>query len=108
MQTTVRLSPELKLAAEAEAIRIGVSFNALMAFALERYLVQGSRRKTRVLAASKPVQVADDTSTVAVEAPVAPRQHAKARCSCGSGRKYALCHGSATERARFLPSGEAR
>lgn len=49
IRTTVRLRPQIKKAAELKALKLNVTFQALLEKALEMYLNQESRRHARKL-----------------------------------------------------------
>jgi predicted transcriptional regulator len=90
MATTTRLPDELKTEAEAYAQGLGVSLNALMAFALRDYL---DRRKfvewKAAQASAQAAGAATDRQPVTWKPPKNPR----AQCPCGSGQQYRHCHG---------------
>lgn len=46
-RTTVRLTPQLKRAAEAKALELNLTFQAVLSQALELYLSAEGRRKTK-------------------------------------------------------------
>jgi hypothetical protein len=104
--TTVRLPPELKSEADAFAVSLGISLNALMAVALRDYIDARSRtrRFAMPLPDSEPAPVAcvapppQATDRVAVRSYRPPKSRSDP-CPCGARNvdgnpiRYKHCHG---------------
>lgn len=113
--TTLRLPDGLSAEAKAEAEALGVSLNALCAFALRQYLdarkvaaaavvlppakgvkPPSSPPRTTVSPVSRGAStLADrvDSGEVKVSRNDVPKVGANQPCPCGSGKKYKRCHG---------------
>jgi hypothetical protein len=102
-----RLPPDLKARAEAYADRLGVSLNALLAFALNDYL-NAREGFTPSLARKRPAAsipgvkgvspLASASRSASVLPPAAPKVGRNDPCPCQSGRKFKHCCGGPNAR----------
>lgn len=109
---TLRLPDALQAEATAYAARLGVSLNALCAFALRDYLdarlplaalhqgavlpaVASGVTRLHGTKAAAVIGVSLTSPSTQSDSEVAswPKVGANQPCPCGSGRKYKLCHG---------------
>ena len=96
--TTLRLPDEFKAEVTACANAMGVSLNALCAYALREYL-DARKPRPAALPAKVVPQAKPEPARAAVGLPGAKGGKAVARvganqpCPCGSGQKYKRCHG---------------
>lgn len=99
--TTLRLPDGLKADAEAYAVALGISLNALCAVALRDYLDARSRSEASPVVpvpvvVPSPVGMRQKSAGPPAAAPVVyaePAGGVYAPCSCGSGKKWKWCHG---------------
>ncbi|KAA0068957.1 SEC-C metal-binding domain-containing protein [Rhodanobacter sp. T12-5] len=94
--TTLRLPDGLKADAEAYAVALGISLNALCAVALRDYLDARSRSEALPVVNLSPAEVrqkyVQDLAPAALPY-VQPAGGVYAPCPCGSGQKWKWCHG---------------
>ena len=99
--TTLRLPDKFKAEATACADAMGVSLNALCAYALREYL-DARKPRPAALPAKVVPQAEAEPVRAAVSLPVAQggkpmrpitRVGANQPCPCGSGLKFKKCHG---------------
>ena len=107
--TTLRLPEPLKAEADALAVALGISLNALMAVALRDYIDVRATRRSGLPLPSPPTPFAAASSSQVSYPGLGkpdtsdrgqPKQPArfvgtnpKHRCPCGSGKAYGKCHG---------------
>lgn len=107
LRVSVRLPPAFHAEAESYAASLGVSFNALVAFALRQYLDRAKFETAQPAqpapaAQPKPMQPAPATSPANSVVPLAnaarpsrvPKVGKHQRCPCGSTKPYGKCCGS--------------